>query len=217
MTNKTIVITGTSNLNVKTDYVRINFDIDKKDLSYEKTLLLLTEQISAITNIVMKNGFAKNDLKTTNFNIEKDTKYDNRTKEYRFVGYRAQETLNLSFPINNKKINSILQDIWTEVKDVEFNISFYCNNPNKYENELIKLAVEDAKQKASLITGTIGVKLKQIERIDYSFSEIHVDNTLEYDLAPEICCQETTIGGIPDMDPEDTKLNKSITIVWEIE
>ena len=45
MTNKTIVITGTSTLHVKTDYVRIKFDIDKKDLSYEKTLLLLTEQI----------------------------------------------------------------------------------------------------------------------------------------------------------------------------
>jgi len=33
----------------------------------------------------------------------------------------------------------------------------------------------------------------------------------------EHCCQETTIGVIPDMELEDTKLNKSITIVWEIE
>ena len=36
MNNRTIVITGTSTLNVKTDYVKIKFDIDKKDLSYEK-------------------------------------------------------------------------------------------------------------------------------------------------------------------------------------
>ena len=217
MNNRTIVITGTSTLNVKTDYVKIKFDIDKKDLSYEKTLLLLTEQIDAITKIVLKNGFTKNDLKTTDFNVEKDTKYDNKSKEYHFVGYMARETLNLSFPIDNKKINSILHDVCAEIKDVDFNISFYCYNPNKYENELIKLTVEDAKQKALLITDTIGVKLKQIERIDYSFSEVHIDNSLEYDLAPEICCQETTIGVIPDMEPEDTKLNKSITIVWEIE
>ena len=81
MNNRTIVITGTSTLNVKTDYVKIKFDIDKKDLSYEKTLLLLTEQIDAITKIVLKNGFTKNDLKTTDFNVEKDTKYDNKSKE----------------------------------------------------------------------------------------------------------------------------------------
>ena len=50
MNNRTIVITGTSTLNVKTDYVKIKFDIDKKDLSYEKTLLLLTEQIDAMND-----------------------------------------------------------------------------------------------------------------------------------------------------------------------
>ena len=126
MNNRTIVITGTSTLNVKTDYVKIKFDIDKKDLSYEKTLLLLTEQIDAITKIVLKNGFTKNDLKTTDFNVEKDTKYDNKSKEYHFVGYMARETLNLSFPIDNKKINSILHDVCAEIKYVDFNISFYC-------------------------------------------------------------------------------------------
>lgn len=76
MNKRTIVITGTSTLNVKTDYVKIQFDIDKKDCVYEKTLSLLTEQVNKITQIITDNGFSKNDLKTSNFNIEKDTKYD---------------------------------------------------------------------------------------------------------------------------------------------
>lgn len=217
MNKRTIVITGTSTLNVKTDYVKIQFDIDKKDCVYEKTLSLLTEQVNKITQIITDNGFSKNDLKTSNFNIEKDTKYDKKKQEYYFVGYRARETLSLSFPIDNKRINSILASIWAEIKDVEFNISFYCFNPNKYENQLIKSAVEDAKEKAVLIAETIGVKLKRIEKIDYSFSEIHIEDTLAYDFSPKMCCAETLIGSLPDMEPEDTKLNKSITIVWEIE
>lgn len=217
MSDRTIAITGTSSLSVKTDYIRIQFDIDKRDLSYEKTLLMLTEQINKIVEVVQRNGFSKDDLKTSDFNIEKDTKYDKKKGECYFVGYRAKETLFLSFPVDNKKINSILTSIWTEVQNVEFNISFYCNNPTKYENELIKIAVEDAKEKAVLITEAIGVKLKQIERIDYSFSEIHIDNTLEYALSSNICGQESVIGSLPDMEPEDTILKKSITIVWEIE
>lgn len=217
MSDRTIVITGTSSLSVKTDYVRIQFDIDKRNLSYEKTLLILTEQINKILEVVQRNGFSKGDLKTSNFNIEKDSKYDKKKESYYFVGYRAKETLILSFPIDNKKINCILSDICTEIKDVEFNISFYCHNPNKYENELIKTAVEDAKEKAVLITEAIGVKLKEIERIDYSFSEIHIDNTLEYDFSSNICGQEPVIGGLPDMEPEDTILKKTITMVWRIE
>lgn len=217
MSDRTIVITGTSSLTVETDYVRIQFDIDKRDLLYEKTLLMLSEQISKIVEVIQRNGFSKGDLKTSDFNIEKDSKYDKKKDAYYFVGYRARETLSLSFPIDNKKINSILANIWTEVKDAEFNISFYCHNPTKYENELIKIAVEDAREKAVLITETIGVKLKQIERIDYSFSEIRIDDILKYDFPLSVCGQETAIGSLPDMEPEDTVLKKTITIVWRIE
>ena len=74
MSDRTIVITGTSTLSVKTDYVRIQFYIDKRNLSYEKTLLMLTEEINKILEVVQQNGFSKDDLKTSNFNIEKDSK-----------------------------------------------------------------------------------------------------------------------------------------------
>jgi len=67
MSDRTIVITGTSTLSVKTDYVRIQFDIDKRNLSYEKTLLMLTDEINKILEVVQRNGFSKGDLKTSKF------------------------------------------------------------------------------------------------------------------------------------------------------
>jgi uncharacterized protein YggE len=103
MEKRTIVITGTSTLNVKTDYINIRFHIDKLDISYKKSLSLLTEQVSKITDILYKEGFSKEDLKTSDFNIRKDTRYDDKKKQYVFLGYRVTETLTLSFPIDNQK------------------------------------------------------------------------------------------------------------------
>ena len=212
MEKRTIVITGTSTLNVKTDYINIRFHIDKLDISYKKSLSLLTEQVSKITDILYKEGFLKEDLKTSDFNIRKDTRYDDKKKQYVFLGYRVTETLTLSFPIDNQKINSILSEIWKELNNIEFDISFSCHNPNKYEDQLIKLAAKDAKEKAELISESLGVKLKQIARIDYSFSQVHIEHTLDFCYDPE-----GSVGSLPDMNPEDTNLNKTITVVWEIE
>ena len=216
MEKRIISITGTSFFYVKTDFVRIQFDVRVVRKIYEKALSELTEKVNSIIGIIINNGFNKNNLKTSNFDIQKETKYDSKKQESYFIGYRATENLSISFEIDNKKISSILNDIWKMISDVDFNVSFYCSNPNTYENQLIELAVKDAKEKAELITKAVGVKLLKITKIDYSFSEIHIENTFDYEFSPkEICCESSI--NMPEMDPEDTKLKKSINIEWEIE
>lgn len=217
MEKRIISITGTSFLNVKTDFVRISFNVKVINRLYESALAFLSVKVSNIVDIIIKNGFLKEDLKTSNFKIKRETKYNDYKKEYVFAGYSASEDLNISFEIDNKKINDILNDIYKTINDVDFNISFFCSDPSKYENQLIELAVSDAKEKAELITKAAGVKLLQIVNIDYSFSQIHIESSFDYDLAPRAYCSEESEIKMPDMDPEDTQLKKTINIQWEIE
>lgn len=218
MERRTIAITGKSTLNVKTDYVKIRFEINEIDLSYENTMSLLTKKAMRIKDVILKCGFKEEDLKTSDFSIDKSTRYNDKSKKLIFLGYRAQENLNIAFPIDNDKINLILNGIWKEVQEVDFNISFFCDNPNKYENQLIQMATKDAKEKATMIADALGVKLANVERVDFSFSEIHIENELEYDLNYNVCCDAApSYKALPDMNPQDTKLEKHITIIWEIE
>ena len=78
---RTIAITGKSTLNVKTDYVKIRFEINEIDPSYEKTMSLLTKKATRIKDVILKSGFKAEDLKTSDFSIDKINRYNEKSKK----------------------------------------------------------------------------------------------------------------------------------------
>ncbi|MBP3450058.1 MAG: SIMPL domain-containing protein [Spirochaetaceae bacterium] len=120
----------------------------------------------------------------------------------------------VEFKIDNERINKIIDEVSTKVPCVSINISYSCSHLEKYDKKLIELAIKDAKSKATIIAKASNVNLKQIKTINYSTQQLDVNFGLEYNhLRTDKCFASR----VPNMTPENKVLEKSITMIWEIE
>ena len=78
-------------------------------------------------------------------------------------------------------------------------------------------AVTDAKKKAAVLTQAGGVKLKDIQSIDYSWGEINFEYKPMGDLMMD-CCELPMTEKAYDLDiePNDIDVSDTVTVVWEI-
>ena len=84
------------------------------------------------------------------------------------------------------------------------------------KNELLWKAVEDAKTKAKVLSQAVGVILKEIQTIDYSWGEVRFD--LEpVDGAISRCEPLSAESYKLDIEPDDIDASDTVTVVWEIE
>ena len=171
-----IKVTGKGNLKVKPDLTRITITLEGCDEIYEEALRRSTKDTERLKDLLEKQGFARDDVKTLSFNV--NTKYesyqdkDNCWKE-RFVGYEFRHVLKVEFDSDNARLGKILYALaGAEKIKPEFRLSYTVKDKEASKNELLGRAVEDAKAKAAVLTAAAGVKLVEIQSIDYSWGEI---------------------------------------------
>lgn len=81
-------------------------------------------------------------------------------------------------------------------------------------------AVADAKEKAAVLTAAAGVKLKDIQSIDYSWKEINFEyQPMRKAMLAEDCMMTPSAGGSYDIDIEsdDITVSDTVSVVWGIE
>ena len=210
---RTMIITGKSQLIISPDMVRLSFKIITQETAYSQALDFLSDNANSLIDVLTSNGFKKNEVKTTRYSIHRWTRYQNGQELN--LGYEGEHSLFVEFKIDNTKINEIINHITEKVPCISINISYSCSKLEQYDKELLKLAIKDAQDKAKFIAKTSGVKLKQIVNINYSTQPINVNFGLEYNhLRADKCFANARV---PEMTPEDKLVEKSIDMVWEIE
>ncbi len=210
---RTIIITGKSQLSISPDMVRLTFKILTQETAYSQALDFLSDNANSLIDVLTSNGFKKDEIKTIRYSIHRWTKYQNGQEQ--FLGYEGEHQLYVEFKIDNTRINDIINAITEKVPCVSITISYSCSQLERHDKKLIQLAIKDAKQKAEFIAKNSDVKLKQIVNINYSTQPINVNFGLEYNhLRTDKCF---AVARVPEMTPEDKLVEKTINIVWEIE
>ena len=218
---RTIKVTGKSNVKASPDYTRINLTISDILMEYDACLAKSVEDMNIIVECIKEFGFERKELKTSNFEINRKTEgYRDKHNDwkYRFIGYEYTENLNFVFKNDNERLGKILYALAHLPIIPEISISYFCSNVETIKNQLLELAIKDAKMKAELLTSASGVKLCEILDIDYSWINV----TLESDdmkLCPtgalEDCCEGAAYD--VDIDPEDISTSDSVRITFRIE
>ena len=218
---RTIKVTGKSNLQASPDYTRISLAISDTLKEYDDCLAKSVEDMNLIVDCIKKFGFERKELKTSDFEINRKTEgYRDRHDDwkYRFVGYEYTENLNFTFKNDNERLGKILYALAHLPIIPEINISYFCTDVETIKNQLLELAIKDAKKKAEILTSASGVKLYEILDIDYSWINI----TLESDdmkfckpMALEDCCGSAAYG--VDFEPDDISTSDSVRITFRIE
>ena len=212
-TERTIIITGKSQLNISPDMIKLSFKIITQETAYSQVLNFLSDNANSLIDVLTSHGFNTNEIKTTRYTIHRWTKYQNGQELN--LGYEGEHSLFVEFKIDNAKINEIINHITEKVPCVSINISYSCSKLEQYDKKLLELAIKDAQDKAKFIAKTSGVKLKQILNINYSTQPTNINFGLEYNHLRADKCFATA--RVPNMTPEDKIVEKSIDMVWEIE
>lgn len=212
-TERTIIITGKSQLNISPDMIKLSFKIITQETAYSQVLNFLSDNANSLIDVLTSHGFNTNEIKTTRYTIHRWTKYQNGQELN--LGYEGEYSLFVEFKIDNAKINEIINHITEKVPCVSINISYSCSKLEQYDKKLLELAIKDAQDKAKFIAKTSGVKLKQILNINYSTQPTNINFGLEYNHLRADKCFATA--RVPNMTPEDKIVEKSIDMVWEIE
>ena len=74
--NRTITIKGIGKLSLKPDYVVITFSLESENKDYNKAMSIASEDLDKLRSALATVGFAKEDLKTSNFSVS--TQYENK-------------------------------------------------------------------------------------------------------------------------------------------
>lgn len=212
-----ITVKGVGTVKTKPDFVYISLELNSLDIEYTAAVNKANERIEKLQNALSAVGYAKDDLKTLNFNVS--TEYDyvqkNGRNERVFRGYNCSYSLKLGFDFTAKALANTLAAIANSGADAEFSISFTVKEPEKVSEALLASATENARKKAEILCKASGKTLGELVSIDYDWSEVSVYSDSGYALAaaPRMMKADACV---PEFTPDDINSSDSVAFVWEI-
>ena len=214
---RTIRVTGKGNIKVKPDMTRLTITVEGQYKDYAETLVHSSEDTETLKDLFSGFGFERSDLKTLSFNV--DTVYEsyrqNGDYKKRFVGYKFSHRIKVELESDNVRLGKILYALANSDLHPEFRISYTVKDKEGAKNELLSKAVEDAIAKAKVLSAASGVKLGDIQTIDYSWG--HID--FEVKPVRELTCSSITLEEKRlefDVEPDDIDVSDTVTVVFEI-
>ena len=217
---RTIRVTGKGQLKVHPDMTRITITLEGTGQEYDATLKKSSGDTEKLKDLLVLFGFEASDLKTLSFDVE--TVYESYkvrdTYKRKFCGYRFTHIIKVEFESDNKRLGRILFALAMSSLKPEFRLSYTVKDPEAVKNELLGKAVKDAVSKAEVLSSAAGLKLGEIQNMDYSWGRV------DFEIQPmDKClalCQESPItGGASydlDIEPDDIDVQDTVTVVWEI-
>ena len=217
---RTIRVTGKGQLKVHPDMTRITITLEGLHKDHGKTLQRSSEDTEKLRQLITGFGFEPTDLKTLMFGVDTEHEGYRENGEYRsrFVGYKYTHMMKIEFESDNKRLGQILYALAHSPLAPEFHISYTIKEPERAKNELLGKAVADAVQKAAILTSSAGVRLKDIQNIDYSWGEIDFEvHPMNRTVDAKICCPTPSPSYDLNIEPDDIAVSDTVTVVWEIE
>ena len=214
---RTIHVNGKGMIRLKPDTVQITIMLEGLEPDYAATLHRSAADTETLRNAVEAIGFAPEDLKTRNFNVQ--TEYEGYQEDgvyrQRIVGYRFRHELLIVFPRDNERLGTVLAAIADVALTPEIHIAYTVKDREAAKNALLALAVADAKAKAEALTHAAGVQLKEILQIKYAIdeNEFAVHPVMLAGMSRKMCADNAA----PEIVPEEITAEDTVTIVWAIE
>ena len=211
----TLVVKGQGVASAEPDLTILSFTVLGREPSYSTAVEELNDRVETLREDMTKEGVGRHRLKTTDFQVRTQNRYDEDTDELVSSFYEASHRLRLELPVDKERLNRVLGRIATSTSEASITISFDVSERESLKRRAMRAAVEDTRQSAEVLAEASGVTLGEIERIDYSYLEIR-SRPFSYDTLT----REATMArsaATPDIEPEELEARESVTIVWEIE
>ncbi|MFW5994142.1 MAG: SIMPL domain-containing protein [Halanaerobiaceae bacterium] len=212
--SKVITVRGSGKVSAPPDWIVIDLDLMAEEMKYSDTLNSAARQLDQLRQSLYSVDFAKEDIKTKRFYV--DTVYssykDENDNYHRvFEGYKARHDLYIAFDFDNDRLEKIINALTNSAANPEFSLDYTIKDKVAVKNQLLKNAVSDARKKAEILVEAAGVKLGEVLRVDYDWTEVRFSH--DYSISRE---HSMMLSESLDFVPEEVKASDNVTVVWAI-
>lgn len=216
---RTIKVNGSAKLSVKPDIIVVFATVRTCDMEYAKAISDVNSKIEKLRKSLVKIGFEKDMLQTTDFNVQ--SRYDNEKTadgSYKrvFAGFNVTHSLKLEFAFDTDKLSQVVSVITNSKTETEFSIAFSIKDEQIYKKQVIAQAVKDATEKATIIAEAAGVQLKEIVAVNYDVADINIYSPTRYCANDGMARAVALSASHTDIVPEDVQIKDTVSVVWNI-
>jgi uncharacterized protein len=213
----TMQVVGNSKLFAHPDLGVLIIRLQYKDMNISNAIVGLNNKTKELYKQIDAMGFNEEDIKTLDFQINEHKTYYNNT--YNDSGYIASQNVQVEFKNQKEVITKILNTFSKSKTNYAVNISFKLSDAvkSKVEEELIVMAIKDAKKKSKLIASTSEVVLKKIKTINYGTSYSSGVSELHDVQFMKASAADAPGEGMTGFTPNDLLFEDNLSIIWEIE
>ncbi|WP_167605789.1 SIMPL domain-containing protein [Maribellus sediminis] len=214
-----LTVEGKSEVKLLPEEIWFNVMMSVKDTDYKTCSDLAVQKLAEIKSLFTDNGIDKNLIKTNNYSIREIQRHDPELRKMVFDGYQATVPLTVRTKRDYDK-NDLIFTLIKDNLESNFNLNFQLSEKQiaEVKAKLIKLAVDDAKEKAGIIAAASGVELSKISAIQYGEPNIIGINNPPALRKSGLMMQAESYSEIIDlMEPDEVKMGTNIVISWEID
>lgn len=207
-----MTVKGYAEHEVESDLVKYTFNFQKIGYSIDASVKAVSAELERFLEIIeKKTGMTPNVFRIENNSTSKEY---NSNKEQR---YKADRKISAVLPMN-VKFSDLLMNIIAEYEfNVEVDEDYIVSNIEEINKELLKLAIENSKDKAEMIASFAGEKIcgiKTLKILAKSFDSNYEDYEEGFMLDDIFKVLDSKSS---QLSSPVTKLNQSVEITWSIE
>lgn len=201
------------------DQVVLNIEFHTKGLSYEEALSEGVKNVqNFVSELLLRNGFNNEDMKTRSFVVREDKKYNESTRTYIFDGYLFNQSATIKFDYDKERLAKIMNDFSKLDNAPTCRINFGLKNEKDAKRRIVAKAYRDAELQAQAIADAAGKTLKQCAKVDFKpFTTEYVSQTtfgsdMMYSKAARLNDNAARI--VNTFNPEDIELTEILYCLW---
>jgi hypothetical protein len=167
---RTFTVQGKASKYVAPDTLNISLSTVVKDESARKVQSEASEIVTDVVGALKELGIEEKDIRTGNYRISPEYKYDSETGEQSIYGYST--TITVEIKTDQKDLASDILDTVTENGINQVNsVSFSLEKVDEIKEELKLDAIEKAKENAQVQAKAAGLNLGKV--VDLSAGDVY--------------------------------------------
>ncbi len=198
--------------------VILNIHFTIKGYTYEEVLREGTKNVEVfVEELLLKNNFKKEDMKTRNFVIREDTKYNKITGQYDHDGYSFNQMASLKFDYDKELMANIMVSISKLDNAPMCQIQFGIKEEDACRRSILAKAYKAAEMQAEAIAEAAGKTLKSCQKVD--FQPFTTDYVSRARIDSDVMYAEKAYHGIAQtivntFTPEDIEVSETLYCLW---
>jgi uncharacterized protein len=171
--NSTLYVVGDAQIMVKPDKVTLSFSVETTNATADEALNANSEAMNNTLGALKAAGVLENETSTSFFNISPNYNVTREDEGLPPIETRdiVSYTVTNSITIDSSNLLNVSQWIDTavqvgvnDISSVSFSLS--DEKSERIENDLLRQAVEDAQNKASIAASALGLKVAGVESVN---------------------------------------------------